>query len=324
MKYVEFGKTKEYLSEMCLGTMMFGDRCSEAEADRIIARAIDAGINFIDTAAMYCDGFTEEILGPILNGRREKVFLVTKVHKGVDKKSIIESIDESLIRLKMDYVDLYLIHWPKKGMNPTEIMEALNQVVEKGKTRFVGCCNYPAWLVTHHNAIAERNNWSTLICNQIPYNLIERGVEVEVLPHAYAENIAITSYRALVLGLLSGKYRPGEPIPANSRGVTDERIGNWLSQYGDGINKFLKLADELGITPAALAISWVRYSSAVTSPIVGVSSMNQFESCLKAFEFDLTEEQYNRLTKFFDTEVKEETGGAYKDLRRELRLLEDD
>jgi aryl-alcohol dehydrogenase-like predicted oxidoreductase len=324
LKIVEFGNTKEKLSEMCLGTMMFGDRCSEAEADRITATAIDAGVNFIDTAAMYCEGLTEEILGRIFKKMRgrDKLFIATKVHKGVDRESILKSIDESLARLKMDYVDLYMIHWPKKGMNPVEIMEALAKIVETNKTRFVGCCNYPAWLLAHHNAIARCNDWLAFVCNQIPYNLIERGPEVEVLPQAVAENIAITCYRVFLLGLLTGKYRPGAPIPGNSRGESDERIGTWLNQHADGITKFLTFAQELNVTPSELAISWIRYSPAVTNPIIGVSSENQLRSSLNAFEFDLTEEQYAKITNFFDTEVKEESGGAYKALRRELKLLE--
>ena len=321
MKYIEFGKTKERLSELCLGTMMFGDRCSEKEADRILGKAIELGVNFIDTAAMYCDGLTEKIIGQIVQGRRDKLFIATKVHKGLSRKDIIESIDESLERLQIEYVDLYLIHWPRKGMNPHEIMAALHQIVKDGKARFVGCCNYPAWLIAHHNAIAEGNRWPSLVCNQVPYNLIERGAEVEVLPQAYAENIAITTYRALIMGLLTGRYQPRQLIPSDSRGVTDIRIVNWLNKYAVGVEKFLKFALELKVSPVELAISWVRYSPAVTCPVIGVSSLDQLELCLKAFEYNLTENQFTKITQFFDTEVKEETGGDYKKLRRELSLI---
>ena len=200
MNYVQFASTNEQVSELNLGTMMFGGRCDEAEADRILGTAVDHGVNFIDTAAMYGDGLTEEILGRIMKGRRDKLFLTTKVHKGVDRESIVSSIDESLTRMKTDYVDLYLIHWPVEGMKPAEIMEALNTVVKSGKARYVGCCNYPAWLLAHHNAIAAENGWPRLISNQVAYNIIERGVEVEIFPQAVAEKIAITPYRSLVQG----------------------------------------------------------------------------------------------------------------------------
>lgn len=323
IKYVEFGKTNEQVSEFCLGTMMFGDRCDEAEADAIISSALDAGINFIDTAAIYCDGLTEEILGRVLKGRRDKIFIATKVYKGLDRRSIVASIDESLERLNMDYVDLYLIHWPKKGMNPVEVMEALHQVVDSGKTRFVGCCNYPAWLLALHNRVAERNDWPLLMSNQVPYNLIERGAEIEVLPQAVSENIAITAYRPLVLGLLSGKYEPGRPLPTDSRGMSDPRIAEWLNRYAEGITNFLKFAQDLQVSPVELAISWLRYSPAVTCPIVGVSSLSQLDACLRAFDFELSEEHYKKLTNMFDTEVKEESGGDYKELRRELGLLKE-
>ena len=187
MKNVEFGKTGEKVSEMCLGTMMFGQRCDEAEADRILGAAVERGVNFVDSAPMYSNGHAEEILGRIIKGRREQLFIGTKVHKGLDSQNILESIDESLARMRIDYVDLYMIHWPIEGMRPKEIMEALNGVVTQGKARYVGCCNYPAWLFAHSNAIAERNGWARLVCNQVAYNLIERGVEIEILPQAVAE-----------------------------------------------------------------------------------------------------------------------------------------
>ncbi len=320
MKRVKFGKTNEEVSEMCLGTMMFGDRCDETESKNILSYALDFGVNFLDTAAMYCEGRTEEIIGRSIGGKRKEFFITTKVHKGLDEKSITGSIDESLKRLGTDYVDLYLIHWPKEKMNPEEIMRSLNKVVQSGKTRFVGCSNYPAWLLAYSNACAEGNDWAELVCNQIPYNLIERGVEVEVLPQAVAEKIVIAVYRPVVRGLLAGKYRPGEPPPEGSRADTKE-MAIWLERYGESIERLLKFAKDKGVSPAQVAISWIRKSPAVTCPIVGVSSLEQFKISIKAFDFDLSNEEYTEVTKMFDTEVKEEAGGAYKDLRRNLFLL---
>jgi aryl-alcohol dehydrogenase-like predicted oxidoreductase len=322
MKYVKFGRTGESVSEMCLGTMMFGDRCDQAESDRILATTMDRGVTFVDTAAMYVQGRTEEILGHILKGRRDKLFLATKVHKGVDRSSILGSIEESLSRLQTDYVDLYMIHWPAIGMDPEGIMEALNTVVTQGKARYVGCCNYPAWLYAHSNAIAERHGWAPLACNQIPYNLLERGAEVEILPQAVAEGVAITTYRPLVMGLLAGKYRPGEPLPTDSRGATDPRIAAWLDRYGEGVRRFLGFAQERGVHPAQVAISWLRHSPAVTAPIVGVSSVRQLEATIAAFDLDLTPEEYAEVTGFFDTAVKEEAGGKFPEFRRVLNLTD--
>jgi len=329
VKKVTFGNTGETVSEMCLGTMMFGSRLDETESDRILGMAIDYGVSFIDTAAMYCNGYTEEILGRIMQGRRDKLFVTTKVHKGTDAKSIEESIEGSLKRMQIDYVDLYLIHWPVEGMDPGEVMQALDRVVSKGKARYGGCANYPAWLFAHSNAIAERNGWPCLVCNQVAYNLFERGIEVEILPQAMAENSAIMAYRPLAEGLLAGKYQAGTPLPEDCRGQTSALVITWLSEYGESIERFKRYAADLGVHPAQLATSWVRHSPAVTAPIVGVSAEHHLEIAVRAFELDLTANQYEDVTCMFDTAVKEESyqlfpGRTYNfpRLRRNLRLLE--
>ncbi len=321
MNRIEFADTGVEVSEMCLGTMMFGDRCDEAESARILNSAVDQGVTFIDTAAAYCGGVTEEILGRIIKGKRDDLFIGTKVTKTTDSEWILQSMDESLSRMQVDYVDLFMIHWPREQMETEKMMEALNSLVEAGKTRFVGCCNFPAWLLAHCNAIAERNGWAKLVCNQIPYNLIERGVEVEVLPQAITEKIAITTYRSLAMGLLTGKYQPGEEIPTDSRGNTDDRVANWLGKYGDSINQFYAFAAERNLHPAQLAVAWVRHSPGVSAPLVGVSSERQLQASIDAFDVELSAEEYATLTNMFDTAVKEETGGNFPNLRRMTTLV---
>jgi aryl-alcohol dehydrogenase-like predicted oxidoreductase len=221
-----------------------------------------------------------------------------------------------------------MIHWPVQGMRPAEMMQALNRLVIEGKARTIGCCNYPAWLVAHSNAIAERNGWAPLVCNQVAYNLVERGVEVEILPQALAEQIAITAYRPLAAGLLAGKYQAGGALPVNSRAQSEARLLTWLAQYGDSLERFNQFASRRGMHPAQLAIAWVSYSPAVTAPIVGVSSLAQLETSLGAFEIELTADDYAELTHIFDTEVKEEglqrfPGLRYNfpRLRRNLNLI---
>lgn len=328
MKQVQFADTGEMVSEFCLGTMMFGARCDEAESGRILSKALDHGVNFVDTAAMYAAGRTEEILGRLLKGRRDKIFLATKVHKGIDRASIRSSIDESLGRLQTDYVDLYLLHWPVVGMKPTEIMAALSDVVREGKARYVGCSNFPAWLVGYCNLIAVENGWPKLVNNQVAYNLFERGIEVEILPQAIAAKIAITAYRPLAEGVLAGRYEVGGPFPAGARGESSGPVITWLSQHGSGIRRFNRFAANLGVPPAALAIAWLRYSPAVTSVIVGASRASQLDDTVAGFELDLTAAQYDELTSFFDTEVKEEglqffpgRKNNFPRLRRNLELL---
>jgi aryl-alcohol dehydrogenase-like predicted oxidoreductase len=319
---VPFGGTGEQVSLMCLGTMMFGDRCDESEADRILGTALDRGVDFLDTAAMYVDGLTETILGRLLKGRRDRFFMTTKVHRGIDGATIRASVDDSLRRLQTDHVDLYMIHWPQPGMRPEEIMQALNDVVSSGKTRFIGFCNCPAWLFAHCNRIAEENHWPPLVCNQLPYNLLERGIEVEVLPQAVAEAIAVTTYRPLVAGLLAGRYRPGHAPPADTRSQTDPRIGGWLDRYGEGIGRLQAMAAEIGVSPGHLATAWVVGAPGVTAPIVGVSSLAQLNSAIDGIHLTLSEDQREVLSSFFDTAVKEEAGGRFPALRRSFELAQ--
>ena len=321
MNYTEFASTGEQVSRLCLGTMMFGGRTDKAEADRILGAAIEGGVNFVDTAAMYCDGLTESILGEICQGRRDKLFLATKVHKGLDYDSIVGSIDESLARLQTDRVDLYLIHWPRAGMQPEPMMRALNHVVQSGKARHVGCCNFPAWLFAHANAIAARNGWAQLVCNQLPYNLIERGIEVEILPQARAERVAITIYRPLLIGILAGKYPAGAAQVADSRGESDPRIPAWLERYGAALAGFEGFARDHGVHPAHVALAWLLHSPAVTSVIGGVSRLDQLQPQIDGCSFRLTDEEYGQLAALFDSAVKEEAGGAFPGLRRELELV---
>lgn len=321
MNQLEFANTSVQISEMCLGTMMFGDRCDETESALILNTALDNGVTFVDTAASYCDGRTEEILGRIMQGKRENIFLGTKVTRTTDPDWIVQSMDESLARLQTDYVDLYMIHWPRENMDIAAMMGALNEVVVAGKARFVGCCNFPAWLLAHCNAIAAQNGWAKLVANQIPYNLIERGVEVEILPQAVTEKIAITTYRPLLLGILAGKYKPGEAIPEDSRGINDKRVPAWVEKYADGLNQFHQFASERDLHPAQLAVAWLRKSRGVTSPVIGVSSARQLSASIAAFDFELTDDEYEQVTDMFDTAVKEETGGNFPNLRRVNTLV---
>jgi 1-deoxyxylulose-5-phosphate synthase len=323
VKDVIFGTTGERVSEMCLGTMMFGGRCDEAEAERIVLAAMEGGVDFLDTAASYGQGVTEEIVGRIVKGRRDGLFIATKVTQSTAADWIKESIDQSLTRLQLEYVDLFMIHWPRPHMRIEEMMETLDQVVKSGKSRFVGCSNFPAWLLAHCNAVAERNGWAKLVCNQVPYNVVDRAIEVEILPQALAENIAITTYRPLMAGVLAGKYKVGEPIPVDSRGHTDQRIGAWIETFGDRLRRFEQFAADQGLHPAQLAVAWIRHSPAVTSPIVGCSSQRQVQATLAGFEVDLSAEQYAQVTAIFDDEeiANPEEWRNFPRIRRSFDLL---
>jgi len=306
MEFVRFTDKKTKLSRICLGTMIFGDKCDESSSQFILHAALDLGINFIDTAAMYAGGVSEEYLGRALRGVRQDVFIATKFHAGLDRATVLASVDASLKRLNTDHVDLYLVHWPLPGMNITELMAALDEVVQSGKTRFVGCCNFPAWLLASCNGVAAEHGWSPLVSNQIAYNLIERGVEVEILPQATVEDIFITAYRPLAMGLLGGRFRQTTAMDQSARGTTDARVITWLSQHGDSIERFLRFSEEKGLHPAELAIAWLCHSPGVSCPIVGASSADQLRVAASGAGRTLSDEDYQEVTDLFSTEVKEE------------------
>ncbi len=317
----DLGNTGVQVSAFCLGTMMFAGKTEPSEAARILHRALDLGIDFIDTAAMYEEGRTEETVGRAISSLRHKMILATKVHRGVTRTDILGSAEESLRRLRTDYIDLFQIHWPRVDMDVFEVMGTLNRLVRSGKARFVGCCNYPAYLMAECNGIAAEMGWAKLVSFQPPYNLLERGVEIECLPYCHSRQIAVIPYRPLCMGLLAGRYRRGESVPDGSRGRVDERIARWLELYGEGVERLEVYSRSLRVPMLAVALAWVRSNPAVTAPIVGVSSLAQLEECASAMSFILNDAERVGVSSFFDTDVKEVAGGDFPRLRRTLGLL---
>jgi len=328
MKYVRLGNSNLRVSEFCLGTMMFGDKTSPEEAVRIIRRAVDEGINFIDTADVYNKGRSEEIVGEALQGIRDRVVLATKVGMtvgqgpndgGVSRYHIIQSVEASLKRLRTDHIDIYYIHWPFAAMNLEEMLRALEDLVREGKILYPACSNFPAWLLCRCLWLEDVRDYAPLVVGQYPYNLIERGIEVEVLPLAKAMGVGIVVYRPLSAGVLTGKYLGG--VPADARGVVDERLVPWNQRYAEGIRKLVAFAQERGYTAADAAIAWTRSHPAVTAPIVGISRIEQLEANLKAFEWEMTPEEREEVSSFFPTEVWEEAGGKFPYWRRSFEIL---
>lgn len=323
MKYVRLGKSNLNVSEFCLGTMMFGGKTGPEEATQIIHRAVDAGVNFIDTADVYNAGQSEIIVGQALQGLRERVVLASKVgmrmgegpnDTGISRYHIIRGAEASLKRLNTDRIDLFYIHWPFKAMNLDEMLRALDDLVRQGKIAYAACSNFPAWLFCRSLWVAELNGCAPLVAGQYPYNLIERGLEVEILPMAAALGLGIVTYRPLCAGALTGKYLEGQPEGA--RGTTDNRQDTWTRRYEEGIRKMVAMAQERGYAAADAATAWVRSHRAVTAPIVGISRLDQLEANLKGFEWDMTPEEREELGGFFPTEVWEEVGGNFPTWRR--------
>lgn len=330
MDYVKLGGTNLFVSPFCLGTMMFGGKTSADEATGIVNRAVEAGVNFIDTADMYEEGRSEEIVGRALaqGHLRDRVVLASKGgisvgpgpnDQGASRYHLVRAVEASLKRLGTDRIDLYYIHWPEKAMNLEETLRALDDLTRQGKILYAACSNFPAWLWCRAQWVADRAGTAPLVAGQYHYNLIERGLEVEVLPMAAGLRLGVTAYRPLALGLLTGKYL-GAP-PTGARGERDPRIGAWQERYGDGVAKLKAFAEARGYTCADAANAWVVSHRAVTSAIVGVSRLEQLEANLRGFEWQMTAAERDEVTGYFPTAVWEESGGKFPDWRRSYDIL---
>src|SRR5918998_6330558 len=229
MEYRSLGRTGAKVSPLCLGCMMFGGKTDESPSWDIIDRAIDAGINFLDTANVYSRGRSEEVTGAALkrNGKRAQIVLATKVHgkmadddpnmEGNSRRHIIAQCEASLRRLQTDYIDLYQIHRPDSTIPIDETLRALDDLIRDGKVRYIGTSTYAAWQVVESLAVSKELGLNRFICEQPPYNLLDRRIERELLPMARTYGIGIIPWSPIAGGLLSGKYRLGQARPTGSR-----------------------------------------------------------------------------------------------------------
>jgi aryl-alcohol dehydrogenase-like predicted oxidoreductase len=328
MKTVPLGNTNLQVTPFCLGAMMFGGKTGRQEAIEIIHQAIDAGINFVDTADVYNAGRSEEIVGEALEGQRDKVVLASKAgmsvgaganDAGLSRYHIVRAAEASLKRLRTDRIDLYYVHWPVERLNVEEMARALESLVAQGKILYPACSNFPAWLFCRALWVQDVLGCAPLVAGQYPYNLIERGLEVEILPMAAALGLGIVTYRPLSAGTLTAKYLQG--VPEGSRGEKDERIGRWMDAYRTGIENLCDFARVRSYSAADAAIAWVAAHPAVTSPLVGVSRLEQLTANLRAFEWEMSDAERAEISGFFPTEVWEEAGGRFPDWRRSYEIM---
>jgi aryl-alcohol dehydrogenase-like predicted oxidoreductase len=329
MQYAHLGASNVRVSRFCLGTMMFGGKTDAPESIRITRHAIDAGVNFIDTADAYTDGRCEQILGDCLAepGVRDQVVLASKGgakvgegvnDAGISRFHIVRACEASLRRLKTDRIDVYYIHWPVAQMNLDEMLRGLDDLVRQGKIVYLASSNFPAWLVCRSQWVADVKRYAPLVCGQYPYNLIERGLEIEVLPMAAALGFGITIYRPLAVGVLTGKYL--DEKPADARGEKDERAARWTSKYADGLRKLVAFAKERSVAPGDIANAWAAGARGVTSLIIGISRLSQLEANLKAADLVLSDQDRATVGSFFPTQVFEEAGGKFPDWRRSYEI----
>ncbi len=302
MDYRLLGRTGVRVSPLCLGTMNFGGPTPKDESIRMIHAALEAGINFIDTANMYVDGESERVVGKALgDGQRAKVILATKVHFpqsddpndcGNSRRHIMQAVEDSLRRLNTDWIDLYQIHRPEFDTHQEETLRALDALIRQGKVRYIGCSTFPAWMVMEALAISERYGLARYISEQPPYNLLDRRIENELVPFAQRYNLALLPWSPLGMGILAGRYAKADTFPKGSRAA---RIGTWAAERIshasiEAAQQVASIAQSQGLTPAQLALLWVKDQPMITAPIIGPRTMEQLEDALAILEMHLEAE----------------------------------
>ena len=303
MELRTLGRTGVEVSALCLGAMMFGPRGNpdHGESIAIIERALDAGINFIDTADVYSHGESEEIVGKALaGGKRDGVFLATKVHGamgegpnrgGNSRRWILEEVEASLRRLGTEWIDLYQIHRPDPSCDIDETLGALTDLVRAGKVRYLGCSTFPAHELVESQWVSERRRLERFVCEQPPYSIFVRGVETAVLPVCLRYGMGVIPWAPLASGWLTGRYRKGRELPASLRAqAVPQRFDMTLpgnQQKLEAAEQLAVLADEAGLTMVQLAIGFVLEHPAVTSAIAGPRTTDHLEAYLEAADVRL-------------------------------------
>ncbi len=307
MKYRNFGRTGVKVSPLCLGCMMFGKKTEPEDSYRIIDRALDAGINFLDTANVYSRGRSEEITGEALklNGQRDRVFLATKVHgkmadddpnmQGNSRRHIIEQCDASLKRLQTDRIDLYQIHRPQSNIPIDETLRALDDLIRAGKVRYIGTSTFAAWQVMESLWVAKELGLNRFVCEQSMYNLLDRRIERELLPMARTYGMAIILWGPLAGGILTGKYAKGRTPPKGSRYANENKMQKkkFTNAALDAAAAIKSMAEAKGVSSSQYALAWLMAQPGVTSPIIGPRTLEQLEDNLKALEVEITDEDRN-------------------------------
>ncbi len=288
MEYKSLGHSGLKVSPLCLGTDNFANPTPEAECAAMIGAALDAGLNFIDTANVYAKGECERIIGRALaaNGRRHEAVIATKVYyptgsgpndRGGSRRHILQACEDSLRRLQTDYIDLYQTHRPDFETPIEETLEALTDLVGQGKVLHIGSTTSPAWKVMEAIGVSEARGLARFVSEQSPYNLLDRRIENELIPMCMAHDLAILPWATLGMGVLAGRYPDGLAFPAESRaalrgGIYAERVTPAGVEIG---KRFVHLAGDHGLPPAQLAVLWVKDQPGITAPIIGPRTLDQ-------------------------------------------------
>ena len=338
MEQRNFGRTGVSVSPLCLGAMMFGawGNTDHDDSIRIIHRALDAGINFVDTADVYSRGESEEIVGKALKGgRRDNVVLATKVHGkmgddpnefGNSRRWIIREVENSLRRLGTDWIDLYQIHRPEPDTDIDETLGALSDLVHAGKVRYLGSSTFPPSAIVEAQWAAERRGRERFVSEQPPYSILVRGVEADVLPTCLRHGMGVIPWSPLAGGWLSGRYRlDGEVETSRRAAMIPDRYDMSKPENQrklEAADALARVAEEAGLPLIQLALAWVIRNPAVTAAIIGPRTMEHLESQLPAAEITLSEEVLDRIDEIVPpgTNVNPaDAGWENPDLRPEAR-----
>lgn len=318
MAYKNFGRTGIKVSGLCLGCMNFGGRTDEKESIHIINSAINAGINFIDTANVYGHdpgnfnfgrGRSEQIVGKALKqyGQRENIVLATKAYfpmsddpnsSGSSRRHLIKQCEDSLERLDTDYIDLYQLHHPSNEVPIDETLQALDDLIRSGKVRHIGTSSFAAWQIMESLWASKEYHLNRFVSEQPAYNLLDRRIERELIPMSQTYGIAVIPWSPTAGGFLSGKYRREDPLPKDSR-FAEFWKGTDKHHFTDAAFAIVDLLDRLSkeknCTPYQLALAWVMHQPGITSPIIGPRTHQQLVDSIQATEIKLTEEDTERI-----------------------------
>lgn len=309
MEYRTLGRTGVQVSPLCLGAMMFGPWGNDDRADsiRIINHALDAGINFVDTADVYSAGVSEEIVGEAIAGRRDEVFLATKFfmpmgdepnNSGASRLWILREVENSLRRLNTDHIDLYQVHRPSPTTDVEETLGALTDLVRQGKVRYIGSSSYSGSQIVEAQWASRDRNLERFVTEQPPYSILARGIEEDVLPTIQRHGMGSLTYSPLAGGWLSGRWRKdaaGKPTSSARPSARFDMSSPANQRKLDIVEQLAQLAEQAGISLIELAIAFVINHPGVTSAIVGPRTMEQLESYLPALEVKLTPDVLDRV-----------------------------
>lgn len=318
MQYVNFGHTGMKVSRLCLGMMTYGSKkwrewiLEEPDARPFVKRALDVGINFFDTADIYSVGASEEVLGNLLKAlgaRRENLVIATKVFnpmssdvndRGLSRKHIMDAIDKSLKRLKMDYVDLYQIHRWDYNTPIEETMEALHDVVKAGKARYLGASSMFAWQLMKAQYTADHGGWTRFVSMQNHFNLIYREEEREMIPCCIDQGLAVIPWSPMARGFFAGNHRKGD-WGDTARARTDAYAQELYYQPADFTvaDRVQEVAKQHGVTGSQIALAWVLNKGYVTAPIIGASRLEHLDQAIAALDIKLSEEENKKLEELY-------------------------